>query len=117
MPGILTFAEQRDGKLRRSSLEVVSEAKRLAGALGGSVSTVVVGPGTEGLASEVASYGAENVHVFDDAAYGAYATESWATAVVSVIADTKPGVLLFPMTAMGRDLAPRVAAKVEAGLA
>jgi electron transfer flavoprotein alpha subunit len=117
MPGILTFAEQRDGTLRRSSLEVVSEAKRLAGSLGGGVSTVVVGPGTEALAAELASYGAEKVHVFDDAAYRDYATEAWATAVASAIAETKPTVVLFPMTAMGKDLAPRVAAKADAGLA
>jgi electron transfer flavoprotein alpha subunit len=117
MPGILTFSEHRDGKLRRSSLEVVSAAKRLAGSVGGSVSTVVVGPGTEALAPELASYGAEKVHVFDDAAYGAYATEAWAAAVASVISETKPAVVLFPMTAMGKDLAPRVAAKADAGLA
>jgi electron transfer flavoprotein alpha subunit len=117
MPGILTFAEQRDGALRRASLEVVSEAKRLAGSFGGTVSTVVVGPGTEGLAAELGSYGADKVHVFDDAAYDAYATESWAAAVASVIAETSPAVVLFPMTAMGRDLAPRVAAKADAGLA
>jgi len=117
MPGILTFAEQRDGKLRRSSLEVVSEAKRQAGAFGGTVSAVVVGPGSEGLAGELASYGADKVHVFDDAAYGAYATEAWARAVASVVEGTKPAVVLFPMTAMGKDLAPRVAAKAKAGLA
>jgi electron transfer flavoprotein alpha subunit len=117
MPGILTFAEQRDGKLRRAALEVVSEAKRLAGALGGTVSTVVVGPGTEALAAELASYGAEKVHVFDDAAYGEYATEAWARAVASVVAETKPAVVLFPMTALGKDLAPRVAGKADAGLA
>jgi electron transfer flavoprotein alpha subunit len=117
MPGILTFAEQRDGKLRRSSLEVVSEAKRLAGGFGGAVSTVVVGPGVEGLAPELASYGADTVHVFDDEAYGAYATEPWARAVAAVLEETRPSVVLFPMTAMGKDLAPRVAAKVDAGLA
>lgn len=117
MPGILTFAEQRDGALRRASLEVVSEAKRLAGSFGDTVSTVVVGPGTEGLAAELGSYGADKVHVFDDAAYDAYATESWAAAVASVIAETSPAVVLFPMTAMGKDLAPRVAAKADAGLA
>jgi electron transfer flavoprotein alpha subunit len=117
MPGILTFAEQRDGTLRRASLEVVSEARRLAGGFGDTVGVVVVGPGTESLAGELASYGADRVHVFDDAAYDAYATEAWARAVASVVEETKPSVVLFPMTAMGKDLAPRVAAKVDAGLA
>ncbi len=117
MPGILTFAEQRDGTLRRASLEVVSEAKRLAQGQAGAVATVVIGPGGESLAGELASYGADTVHVFDDAAYGDYATESFAAAVASVIVSSSPSIVLFPMTAMGKDLAPRVAARVDAGLA
>jgi electron transfer flavoprotein alpha subunit len=114
---VLTFAEQRDGALRRSSLEVVSEAQRVASALGASVETVVVGPNPEGLAGELAAHGASRVHVFDDPALAAYATESWARAVAQVVARTKPAVVLFPFTAMGKDLAPRVAAKAGAGLA
>ena len=114
---ILTFAEQRDGKLRRASLEVVSEARRLAGALGTTVTAVVVGPGAEALAGELASYGADSVRVFDDPALGSYATEAYATALAQAIADAKPSVVLAPFTAMGKDFAPRVAAKVGAGLA
>ena len=117
MPGILTFAEVRDGKLRRPSLEVVSEARRRAEAFGGTVATVVVGAGSAGLAAELASYGADRVHVFDDAALSSYATEPWARAVSAVIEETKPAVVLFPYSAMGKDLAPRVAAKAGAGLA
>jgi electron transfer flavoprotein alpha subunit len=117
MPTILTFAEQRDGKLRRASLEVVSEARRLAGALGATVSTIVIGPGAAGLAGELASYGADRVHAFEDAGFAGYATESWARAVAQVLSETKPGVVLFPFTAMGKDLAPRVAARAGAGLA
>jgi electron transfer flavoprotein alpha subunit len=117
MATILTFAEQRDGKLRRASLEVVSEARRLAGALGATVTAVAIGPGSEGLASELAAYGADRVLVFDDAAFAAYATEAHARALAQAIADARPAVVLVPFTAMGKDLAPRVAAKVGAGLA
>jgi electron transfer flavoprotein alpha subunit len=117
MATILTFAEQRDGKLRRASLEVVSEARRLAGGLGATVTTVLIGPGTESLAGELASYGADRVVVCDDAAFGPYATESYARALAQAISDAKPAVVLVPFTAMGKDLAPRVAAKVGAGLA
>jgi len=116
MPAILTFAEQRDGKLRRPSLEAVSEARRLAGPLGASVATVLVGSGVAALTSELAAYGADRVHLFDDAALGAYATESYARALAQVIGEAKPPVVLLPFTAMGKDLAPRVAAKVPAGL-
>lgn len=114
---ILTFAEARDGRLRRASLEVVSEARRLAGALGATVETVVVGPGSEALAGELTAQGADRVRVFDDAALGAYATESYARALAQAIAEAKPSVVLVPFTAMGKDLAPRVAARIGAGLA
>jgi len=116
MAHILTFAEQRDGKLRRASLEVVSAAQRLASSLGATVSAVVIGPGSEALAGELASYGADEVRVFDDEALAAYATESWARAFAQAIADTRPSVVLLPFTSVGKDLAPRVAAKVGAGL-
>ncbi len=114
---ILCLAEQKDGKLRRASLETVSEARRLSGALGASVAAVLVGPGASGLADELGSYGADEVHVFEDPAFAAYATEAHARAFAQVIAETKPSVVLVPFTAMGKDLAPRVAAKVGAGLA
>ena len=117
MATILTFAEQRDGKLRRASLEVVSEARRLAGALGATVTAVVIGPGSESLSGELAAYGADRVQVFGDAALGAYSTEAYARALAQAIADAKPSVVLVPFTAMGKDLAPRVAAKIGAGLA
>ncbi len=113
MATILTFAEVRDGKLRRPSLEAISEARRLAAGLGATVSTVLIGNGVAGLASGL---GADTVHVFDDAALASYATEVWARAVAKVIAATKPVAVLIPFTALGKDLAPRIAAKVGAGL-
>jgi len=117
MAGVLTFAEHREGKLRRPSLEAISEARRLADALGATVSSVLIGPGVRALASEAAHYGADQVHVFEDAALAAYATEAYARSLVQVIEDLKPAVVLVPFTAMGKDLAPRVAARVGCGLA
>jgi electron transfer flavoprotein alpha subunit len=114
---ILTFAEARDGHLRRASLEVVSEARRLAGPLGATVESVLVGPGSEALAKELAARGADRVRVFEDPALAAYATEAWARALAQTITETRPQVVLLPFTAMGKDLAPRVAARVGAGLA
>jgi electron transfer flavoprotein alpha subunit len=114
---ILTFAEQRDGKLRRASLEAVSEAARLAGPLQAKVASVLIGSGVLSLAGELGAHGADVVHVFDDPALGAYATEPFARALAQVIAEAGPAVVLVPFTAMGKDLAPRVAAKAGAGLA
>ena len=116
MPLILTFAEVRDGKLRRSALEAVSEARRLADALAGTVRTVLIGSGVKALADEVASYGADEVVAFDDPALAAYATESYARALAQAIVESKPTAVLVPYTALGKDLAPRVAARVGAGL-
>jgi len=115
-PLILTFAEHRGGTLRRASLEAVSEGRRLADSMGGSVATVVIGSGVAGLAHELGSYGADRVHVFDDAGLDAYATEPYARALSQVIKATSASVVLVPFTAMGKDLAPRVAAAVGAGL-
>src|SRR5262245_30910213 len=116
MSAIVTFAEQREGRLRRASLEAVSEARRLAGGLSASVEAVLVGSGVGDLAGELGRYGADRVHVFDQAELGAYATEPYARALAQVIGEVKPGLVLIPFTAMGKDLAPRVAARLGAGL-
>jgi electron transfer flavoprotein alpha subunit len=116
MSAIVTFAEQREGKLRRASLEAVSEARRLAAGLKGSVEAVLVGSGVGDLPGELARYGADRVHVFDQPELGAYATEPYARALAQVVGEVKPGVVLIPFTAMGKDLAPRVAARLGAGL-
>lgn len=116
MATLLTFAEHRDGALRRPSIEAVSEAARLAGAIGGTVESVVVGAAGDAVVAALASYGAARVHVFEDPALAAYATEPYARALASVITETKPWAVLIPFSAMGKDLAPRVAAKVGAGL-
>jgi electron transfer flavoprotein alpha subunit len=116
MSSIITFAEQRDGALRRASLEAVSEARRLADGLGATVQSVLIGSGIAPLAAQLASYGAERVHVFDDPGLAAYATEVYARALAQVVAQEKPKAVLIPFTAVGKDLAPRTAARVGAGL-
>jgi len=117
MAAIITFAEQRDGKLRRPSLEAVSEARRLSGGLSASVEVVLIGSGVSGLAGELAAYGADKVHLFDQPELAQYATEVYARALAQAIGESQAGLVLIPYTAMGKDLAPRVAAKVGAGLA
>ncbi len=117
MSVIVTFAEQRDGRLRRASLETLSEARRLADAMGGRVETLLAGKGVAGLADELGRHGADVVHLADHEALAAYATESYARALAGLVEELKPAAVLVPFTAMGKDLAPRVAARVGAGLA
>jgi electron transfer flavoprotein alpha subunit len=116
MGAIVVFAEHREAKLRRPSLEAVSEARRLAPSLGAGVEAVLVGSGVAGLVDELGAYGADRVHVFDAPALSAYATEVWARALHQVAQETKPTAVLVPFTAMGKDLAPRLAARTGAGL-
>jgi electron transfer flavoprotein alpha subunit len=117
MATILTFAEAREGTLRRAALEVLSEARRLADVLGSSsVASVLIGSGENALATQLGSYGADRVYVYEDAALRDYATEAYARAMAQAITDTRPTAVLVAFTSLGKDLAPRVAAKVGAGL-
>ncbi len=118
MPAILTFAEHKEGKLRRPALEAVSEARRLAEAWGGaSVVSVVVGPASASFAADLAAYGADKVYAFEDAALALYATEAYTRALAKAFEETQPLAVLIPYTALGKDLAPRLAARLGAGLA
>ena len=114
---ITTFVEHRDGAPKRPSLETLSEARRLADAAGGQVQAVVVGAASDDMTSKLAAYGADRVHLFDAAQLAQYATEPYARAVAQVVESTESDTLLIPCTAMGKDLAPRVAARLDAGLA
>ncbi len=115
MAGILVFIEQRDGTIRKGSLEALSEARRQAAANGWPVAAVLPGQGVAGLASELGKYGAAKVFVADDANLKLYSAEGYAEAVAAAAGQMEPDAIFFSATAMGRDLAPRVAAKLGVG--
>jgi electron transfer flavoprotein alpha subunit len=117
MAGILVFAEQRNGSLKRASLEAVSEGRRVADALGTSLSAAVVGADLPPLAEELAKYGAERVVLVESPHLSSYSSEGYSDALAAVIGDESPALVLMPATAMGRDLAPRLAGRLGAGLA
>lgn len=114
MAGILVFVEQRNSEIRKASLQAVSEAKRLNGA-GGQVAAVLPGSGIGDAAAGLGAYGADKVFVADDANLGLYSVEGYAEAVVKAIEQAQPAAIFFAGTAMGRDLAPRVAARLGVG--
>jgi electron transfer flavoprotein alpha subunit len=114
MAGILVFVEQRDGEIRKASLQAVSEAKRHGGA-GGEVTAVLVGAGIGGAAAGLGAWGAAKVFVADNPALGLYSAEGYAEAVTAAAATAQPSAIFFAGTAMGRDLAPRVAARLGVG--
>jgi len=114
---IAVTIEVRDGKVKKSSLETLAEAKRRADELGWKTEAVLVGSGLEGLAAEVFPQGAAKVHVLDAPALAAYSAGAYAHALAAFATEAKPKAIFFAATAMGKDLAPRVAARLGVGLA
>ena len=114
---VLVFAEQREGKFRKVALEAVSEGKRLTDKLGGELNAVVIGSGVEGIAGSLGAYGAAKVYVVDDPALENYTSDGFAKALCRIIKDTEPSILLMGCTSTGRDLGPKVAARMATGLA
>jgi electron transfer flavoprotein alpha subunit len=113
---ILVFIEQRDGRVRPVSKEALGEASRLSAALGGPVVAVCPAASDPGLAS-LGEAGAERALLARHDAFAAYHAAGYARAVAVAAAALKPALILFANSAMGRDLAPRVAARLDAGLA
>ncbi|MFQ5906588.1 MAG: electron transfer flavoprotein subunit alpha/FixB family protein [bacterium] len=116
MGDVLIVAEHTEGKLRNASLEILGVARRLAGKTSGSPCALLVGNGVEELASSLAAYGAGKVYIAEDPNLAGYSTEGYCTAVCSVVEKAEPDVVLFVASARGRDLAPRVAARLGVGM-
>ena len=114
--GVFVFAQQVDNELSGIALELVGKGKDLAKDLGTEVTAVLVGSGIKGLADELAEYGADKVIVIDDPELKEYRTEPYAHALASVINEFKPEIFLVGATAIGRDLGPRVSARIHTGL-
>lgn len=118
MPNVLAVAEQRDGQLRQVSNEVVGAAGALAESLGGVAHAVVIGPsGTAAAAPALGRFGAEAIHVAEHDAFARYAPEAYTRVLADFVAARDDFVVLFPANSFGKDLAPRVAARLDASLA
>lgn len=114
--GVFVFAQQVDCVVTGVSFELIGKAKELAADLGTEVTAVVMGSGVKALADELAAFGADKVIVVDDPVLKEYTTEPYTHAMYSVIEKYKPEIVLYGATAIGRDLAPRVSARVKTGL-
>ncbi len=117
MTAVLAVVEQRDGALRKVSHEVVTGARRLADAMGGTVDALVLAAGPVAGADELGRFGADRVIVLHHPALARYAPEAFARAVAASARTGSHSALLFPASATGRDLAPRVAAQLRVPLA
>ena len=114
--GVYVFAQQVDNELSGIAFELLGKAKELASDLGTDVTAVLIGSDVKGLTDELAEYGADKVIVVDDPELKEYRTEPYAHALSSVINEYKPEIVLVGATAIGRDLGPRVSARVQTGL-
>ncbi|MTI67418.1 MAG: electron transfer flavoprotein subunit alpha/FixB family protein [Firmicutes bacterium] len=114
--GVYVFIEQRDKEIQNVSLELLGKGMEIAEKLNESLTAVVLGHGLEDKLDELVYYGAENVIYADDKALDVYMTEPYTKVISEIVNENKPEVMLFGATAIGRDLAPRVSARVKTGL-
>jgi len=113
---IWVLAEDLEGKLRRVTLELLGKAHELADPSRARVAAIVLGHGVHAHATELAAHGADDVLVCDDPLLEDYSTDAYASVLADAITDRRPQVVLLPSTVRGRDLAPRVAARLSLGL-
>ena len=113
---IWVFCEQRDGEIQSVALELLGVARELAEKTGEKVGAILLGHGVKGKAKDLVAYGADEVHVVDDAKLASFVTEPYAQAVTQIAKEYTPSVILFGATSIGRDLAPRLSARLKTGL-
>ena len=115
---IWVFAEQRDGELMGVVTELISEGNRLRDEIGGDTKlcAVIVGDDVKGLAGECYSYGCDKVYTIEDPLLKNFTTDGYAKVITDAIYEYKPEIVLYGATHIGRDLAPRIAARVGTGL-
>jgi electron transfer flavoprotein alpha subunit len=113
---VWVFAEQHNGHLEDTPLELMSKARRLADSLGVKLAGVLLGDTVKGLATKLVQYGADKVYVVEQPLLRAYQTNSYAKVMVELIHKHKPQIVLYGATTTGRDLAPRIASAAKAGL-
>ena len=114
---ILVFIETRDGAVKKSSLEALSEAKRRGTEMGNGIEAVFAGTVPDATAAEVFPFGAVKAHILENPALDAYSSQGFCRALASLVGELKPAAVFFSATAMGRDLAPRLAAALGVSVA
>ena len=113
---ILVICEQRDGNLQKISLELIGKGRELADTVGQKVIALLMGYQVDSLAQLLINHGADKVVCVDNEILKDYMTEPSAKAACAVIKDLNPDIVLVGATSIGRDLAPRIAARIETGL-
>ncbi len=113
---VYVYAEQREGVIQPVAFELLGKARDLADVLGEKVVAILAGHNISASANELIAYGADDVVVVDAPELKDYITEQYTQAIYKVIDELKPSIVLFGATTIGRDLAPRLSARLEKGL-
>ncbi|MEH7176429.1 electron transfer flavoprotein subunit alpha/FixB family protein [Neobacillus vireti] len=111
---VLVLGETRDGSLRNVTFEAIAAGKTVAE--GGEVVGVLIGQNVSALSAEIVQYGADRVVVVEDEKLGQYTSDGFAQALLAVLDQEKPEGLVLGHTSLGKDLSPRIAAKLSSGL-
>ena len=114
MKKILTVAEIKNGELRNVSFEAIAAAKAVTD--GGEVVSILLGDQVNDFAAPLFQYGADRVIVVNEAKLGSYTTDAYQQALLQIIEKENPEALIIGHTGIGKDVAPRIAAKLECGL-
>ncbi len=110
---VLVYVEQRSGTVKKAGLEALAQGRKIAESGGGETGAVVVGKGLDAVVDIVKRHGADKIFVVEDEALADYAGEGYTAAVVEAAGEMDTRAVLIGGTSQGRDLAPRVAAKMN----
>src|SRR5690554_3523423 len=113
---VFVFIEQRDGNLQSVGLELMGKARDLAKELSEEVYAVLMGYNIEDKATELIEYGADKVIIMDSIELKEYSTEAYTQGLCKLIQERNPSIVLIGATTIGRDLGPRISARITTGL-
>ena len=113
---VWVFCEQRQGVMMPTTFELISEGRKLADELGVELCGILLGDNVDGIAAELGEYGADKVYVYNSPLLKDFTTDAYTKVIVEAVEEIKPEVLLFGASNIGRDLAPRCAARLHTGL-
>ncbi|GKU32037.1 electron transfer flavoprotein subunit alpha/FixB family protein [Clostridium folliculivorans] len=114
--GVWVFAEQRNGELQKVSLELLGEGRTIADKLGVKLTALLIGNNVKGLAEKLGIHGADEVLVVENELLENYTTDGYTKVICDLATERKPEILFIGATFIGRDLGPRVAARLTTGL-
>lgn len=114
--GIWVFIEQSNGQIRKVSLEVLSQGRKIADQIGEPLVAVIAGEGIANLAKEAAEYGADQVYLLDSPQLAQYTTGAYTSVLNKLIREKEPQAFLLGHTGVAKDLAPRLAQRLGVGL-